>query len=170
MIIICDTVRLKTISLQLENTNEKFDCDGILTSKHAHTYSRRKICSPDAEENAPGLQSVQLTSLVDPEINKNALCRVCTGTLLLVIGWYKTIWVPRIDVYENTLSQTIIADPNLNLSRRFPLDTDCNTQTKKILLENQRAVPVHHLALNQPHPLSIFLESTSNHNPPQSLR
>ena len=41
----------------------------------------------------------------------------------------------------------IIADPYLNLSRRFPLDTDCNTQTKKLLLENQKAVPVHHSAL-----------------------
>ena len=63
----------------------------------------------------------------------------------------KTIWVPRVNVYVNTLFQKIIADPNLNLSRTFPLDTDCNTQTKKILLENQRAAPVHRLPQDQPH-------------------
>ena len=39
-------------------------------AKHAQTYSTRTMCSPDAEEYAPALQSVQLTSLVDPEIKK----------------------------------------------------------------------------------------------------
>ena len=34
-----------------------------------------------------------------------------------------------------TLFPKIITDSNLNLSSRFPLDTDCNIQTKKILLE-----------------------------------
>ena len=63
---------------QLEN--------GTLTSKPAHTSSRRTIGSPDAEEYAPTLHSMQLTSLIDPEIKK-ALCRVCTGAhLVLVIG------------------------------------------------------------------------------------
>ena len=50
--------------------------------------------------------------------------------------------------YMNTLGSKQSSETNLNLSRRFPLDTDCNTQTKKILLENQGAVPVHHLALD----------------------
>ena len=111
-----------------------------------HTISRRTICSPDAEEYAPALHSVQPTSLVDPELK----------SFMSSLHWHafqKLFGCHELTSYENTLFQTIIAEPNLNLSRRFPLDTDCNTQTKKILLENQRAasVPVHGLALDQPH-------------------
>ena len=65
------TLRLKQLLRELENTNEQFGCDEISTSKHAHTYSTRKMCSPDAEEYAPALQSVQLTLFVDPEIRKS---------------------------------------------------------------------------------------------------
>ena len=95
---------------------------------------------------------MQLTSLVDPEFKKLYVEFAHGAHLVLVIG-EKLFGCHELTSYENTLFQTIIAEPNLNLSRRFPLDTDCNTQTKKILLENQRAasVPVHGLALDQPH-------------------
>ena len=93
---------------------------------------------------------MQLTSLVDPEFKKLYVEFAHGAHLVLVIG-EKLFGCHELTSYENTLFQTIIAEPNLNLSRRFPLDTDCNTQTKKILLENQRAVPVHRLPQDQPH-------------------
>ena len=53
---------------EIENNQFASLKNGILSSKHTHLYSRRTICSPDAEEYAPALHSVQLTSLVDPEL------------------------------------------------------------------------------------------------------
>ena len=63
-----------------------------------------------------------------------------------------------------TFWSKIIANPNLNLSRRFPLDTDCNTQTKKILLEESESCACASLGTRSATP-SKLLESTYNHNP-----